>query len=433
MSHGFCFKLECNKCFNRSFASHSKSKYWSDKNDESPRSLFKNSNKKYYFDCYGCGHELYIKLSGITQHDSWCKYCNMNVLCDDENCDTCFQKSMASHPMGKCWSSKNDLGAGYVGKGSEKKYWFNCPDCKHEFQTTPASIKKDKHCPYCSNQTLCSSEDCQYCFKKSCASTNIAKKWHSSNEKTPRQVAIKSNKKVTLYCDKCNHTMSMPPNKYNTRSDPCTYCTGHALCDSADCTFCFHASFASHPHAAQWSPKNKTDPRTIRKGAEKRFIFNCETCDGEFESLLYNVLTGYWCPHCKNKSEAILHKFLLENYSDTKRQPRFDWCVNPESKQKLPFDFLLPSKNVIIELDGIQHFQQVSNWGTPEKIQARDKFKQDLALANSYRVIRIYQEDFWKDASFDWRKQLLDAICCEEKNVIYLDAGGGIKYNSNII
>lgn len=425
-SHTFCIKTDCIECHNRSFASHSKAAFWSDKNDANPREILKNSNKKFYFDCNECGHELYIPLNNITS-GSWCKYCNRGLLCDSEDCQVCFQKSMAAHPMGANWSSKNEISASRVGKGSETKYWFNCPDCKHEFQTAPALIKSNKLCHYCSNQYLCDATDCTYCFNKSCASTSIAKKWHTSNEKTARQVAIMSNKKVNLYCETCKHIMSMPPNKYNSRNDPCSYCTGHALCESTDCTFCFQASFASHPHAAQWSSKNNTNPRTVRKGAEKRFIFNCETCAGEFDTLLYNVLTGYWCPHCKNKSEAVLHKFFLEHYPDTKRQARFDWCVNSDTGAKLPFDFLIPSKKTIIELDGIQHFQQVANWGTPEKIQARDKFKQEAAVEHSYRVIRLYQPDFWGD-KFDWRTQLLEAIGNIDLQIQYLESSSGKNY-----
>ncbi len=37
--------------FERSFASHIKSQYWSDKNEIKPRDVCKSSNKKYLFDC----------------------------------------------------------------------------------------------------------------------------------------------------------------------------------------------------------------------------------------------------------------------------------------------------------------------------------------------------------------------------------------------
>ena len=37
--------------FEKSFASHEKSKYWSDKNELKPYQVSKNSHKKYLFNC----------------------------------------------------------------------------------------------------------------------------------------------------------------------------------------------------------------------------------------------------------------------------------------------------------------------------------------------------------------------------------------------
>ena len=63
-SGGFlCTDNDCNICFNKSFASHPKSKYFSKKNNVNPRKLFKNSNKKYIFDCLICNHEFTKPIS----------------------------------------------------------------------------------------------------------------------------------------------------------------------------------------------------------------------------------------------------------------------------------------------------------------------------------------------------------------------------------
>ena len=39
---------------------------------------------------------------------------------------------------------------------------------------------------------------------------------------------------------------------------------------------------------------------------------------------------------------------------------KFNWCKNPETNKYLPFDFYIPDLNLIIEIDGDQHFEQVS-------------------------------------------------------------------------
>jgi very-short-patch-repair endonuclease len=83
-----------------------------------------------------------------------------------------------------------------------------------------------------------------------------------------------------------------------------------------------------------------------------------------------------------------------------------DWCKN---KQHLPFDFCIPEFNIIIELDGRQHFDQVSNWSTPEEQFANDKYKEKCANENGYSVIRILQEDVFYDR-YDWFTELCASI-----------------------
>ena len=83
-----------------------------------------------------------------------------------------------------------------------------------------------------------------------------------------------------------------------------------------------------------------------------------------------------------------------------------DWCKNISY---LPFDFCIPEPKTIIELDGIQHFIQVSNWSSPEITFENDKFKEKCANENGYSIIRILQEDVWND-TYDWCKELCDTI-----------------------
>jgi very-short-patch-repair endonuclease len=72
--------------------------------------------------------------------------------------------------------------------------------------------------------------------------------------------------------------------------------------------------------------------------------------------------------------------------------------------QHFSYDFEI-GKNILIELDGLQHFQQVSNWQSPEIQQERDKYKIKCALENGKNIIHIYQEDVLHDKN-NWEKRL---------------------------
>jgi len=64
---------------------------------------------------------------------------------------------------------------------------------------------------------------------------------------------------------------------------------------------------------------------------------------------------------------------------------------------------------VIIELDGLQHFQQVSNWTPPDENKSNDIYKMKCANDNGYSVIRILQEDVLGDR-YDWKTELTNVI-----------------------
>ena len=82
--------------------------------------------------------------------------------------------------------------------------------------------------------------------------------------------------------------------------------------------------------------------------------------------------------------------------------------------------------DVIIELDGNQHFKEVTIFKN-DVIDARriDLEKMKNAKQNSYIVIRIYQPDVYYDV-MDWKIMLKDAIdkkrsCYISSNDIYSD------------
>lgn len=78
-----CSNLYCERCFERSFASHEKAEYWSLNNDISPREVLKKSGKKFIFICEKLGHEYEMTLSKITGENRSCNHpcCSIRKLC----------------------------------------------------------------------------------------------------------------------------------------------------------------------------------------------------------------------------------------------------------------------------------------------------------------------------------------------------------------
>jgi very-short-patch-repair endonuclease len=399
-----CDKEECKQCFEKSFASHEKAKFWSNKNDVKPRYIFSKTKAIYIFNCNICNHEFNMNTETINK-GSWCQYCLINMLCEKKECKICFEKSLASHPKSKYWSNKNKILPYQVSKGSDNKYLFDCDTCLHTFEISIGTITRNNAwCNFCANRKLCKNNNCKICFEKSFASHPKSKYWSNKNELKSREVFLNDNDKYIFFCDVCNHDSIRPLCSINNNQH-CLYCVipSKLLCDNEDCKKCFERSFASHEKAKYWSSKNDVTPRYVSKCNGSKFIFICEK-KHKFEKSL-NKISGKnngWCPFCVNKTEQKLFEQLIKLYPTLQQQFKVAWC---KKTTYLPFDFIIPEHNIIIELDGRQHFEQVSTWSSPEEQNINDKYKMKCANKNKYSVIRILQEDVFYD-TYDWINEL---------------------------
>jgi len=161
-----------------------------------------------------------------------------------------------------------------------------------------------------------------------------------------------------------------------------------------------------------WEIANKDELLDFSKFIYKKCIEKskiiCKKCNAHFQSSPNNYLSGKGCPFCKKKTELKLYEILISKYI-IERQLTYEWCKNVETNHYLPFDFCVKNYNILIELDGKQHFMQIMNWKSPEEQRKRDLYKQKCANDNGYSVIRIYQEDVYYD-TFDWLEQLCKII-----------------------
>jgi very-short-patch-repair endonuclease len=143
----------------------------------------------------------------------------------------------------------------------------------------------------------------------------------------------------------------------------------------------------------------------VYKGTKNYIDIICKK-HGLFKQTPSNHLRGAGCPLCFNKSEAIVFEKLKIEYPTLVTQFKKDWCKNINH---LPFDFCIPELNIIIEVDGSQHFRQISNWRSPEDQYNIDKYKERCANDNNYSIIRILQEDVFYN-NYNWFEELYKAI-----------------------
>lgn len=142
--------------------------------------------------------------------------------------------------------------------------------------------------------------------------------------------------------------------------------------------------------------------KTVYERATKKVIITCPE-HGDFRQRPSTHLRGHGCSGCVYKTEAKFFEKMLSKYPELMRQFTAEWCKNI---RVLPFDFGLLLQKILFEIDGPQHFRQVSNWTPPDEVQARDQYKMECTKANGYSVIRLVQEDVLFD-KWDW----FTAVC----------------------
>lgn len=299
------------------------------------------------------------------------------------------------HPKSKFWSNRNIQKPHEVPLNSHKKIWFNC-ECGHEFDVQLNNVNLlARWCPYCSNKKLCGK--CNICYNKSFASHCRANNLSNKNEIEPMYILKSSHKEYLFNCE-CGHEFKARISDITCKNTWCPHCSNppKKLCVNIEkCVSCQH-----------WSIKNKKKPFEVFKSSAEQFIFDCNKCNCEFTSKLCHITDGSWCPNCRYKTEDIVYTKLNKIYPSLQRQFKVDWC---KDKKHLPFDFVLEEQKIIIECDGEQHWKQIAKWKTPEHNRERDIYKMKCANENGFSIIRIIQEDVYKN-KYDWFVELCDNI-----------------------
>lgn len=115
---------------------------------------------------------------------------------------------------------------------------------------------------------------------------------------------------------------------------------------------------------------------------------------GIFSQNMSNHFLGKGCPKCKcfSNGEKAISNFLITNDISHTYQKKFDNFRNPKTKRCYIFDFFLEDLNVIIEYDGIQHFQPVDYFGGENAYMRNievDNIKNKWCEDNKISIIRL--------------------------------------------
>lgn len=320
-----------------------------------------------------------------------CKKCSMRKLVDAKRSNTIefIKKGIEKYKDLYGYDKVN-----YKKNSENVEIW--CVYCEKYFNITPNHFLGERGCQDCGIRKRDEKQrDTLEIFKEK--SIKVHDKLYDYG-----QVVYKNYyTKVTIKCNKCNGNFEQIPNNHITWKHGCPKC---AIIKRADSQRSNKEEFIEKSVGKHG---NKYDyDNVVYVNCKTKVEIKCNKCENNFFQTPNDHLAGNGCQFCKNKTENMLYVWLLKKFNVV-RQYSPDWLIN--KKYRFDFFFNANNKNIILELDGSQHYSQVSNWDDPENIRLRDVEKMFCGYKNNHVVIRILQEDVFYNR-FDWGSKILQVI-----------------------
>ena len=276
----------------------------------------------------------------------------------------------------KIHSNKYDYSKTKYTKAREKVI-ITCP--KHgDFLQTPNSHLNGNGCPKCSNEST----------SIRCRSTteefiNNSKKVHGESYDYSKVNYARNIEKVEIICKIHGPFWQFPQN--HLKGCGCPKCKGLRISKSKTRTKEKFIEKAVAVHGDKYdyskiSYVNSTTPVEIV----------CKKHGSSFWQDPANHLQGKGCPICSSsRLETMVREALINNNISYEEQKTWEWLVYKTAQR---VDFFLPDHNIIIECQGIQHFEEVKFFGGKENLLEttdRDKNKHKLCLDHGLHIIYV--------------------------------------------
>jgi hypothetical protein len=273
------------------------------------------------------------------------------------------------------------------------KVQLTCKKCQHVFEVIPDThLRGNSSCNICKFNSVSS-----YYTKTKNEFINEAHNTHGIDKYDYSLVDYKNSKiKVKIKCNKCQIIFEQTPDNHLNSKQGCKVCSHNNLSLIRKKSLINFINEAQKVHGA-----DKYDYKLVEyKNSRVKIKIICNKCHTIFEQILANhIYKKYGCRNCvSSKGELFIKNWLDDNQIQYIQQAKFAKCVN---KKRLAFDFYIPmdknthltiNSEIIIEYQGIQHYEPVKRFGGVKKFelnQQRDQIKRLFAKSNGFNLIEI--------------------------------------------
>jgi len=285
-------------------------------------------------------------------------------------------------------------------KGYREKVKLKCTKHQKKFEIIAGQISLNKYsCPDCAKENT----------RKKIRKRNEKKLKNKLEKKYNGRIVVvgeyvHSQTKITIKCLEHNlEFKSTPNNLLNKKSEAlCPKCLTKRIRKTHGKTTKEFKKEIQNTTGDEYEVLGEYQTSMIKIKMKHTF------CGHKYKVRPASFLRGARCPKCArsnySKGEKTIEKILNKKNIEYNWQHSFRKCKN---EKKLPFDFKIKNKPIVIEYNGRQHYEAIEYYGGKKQLktqQKRDKIKKDYCKENGIKLIEIPY----------WEKDNIEEILKEE-------------------
>ena len=281
---------------------------YSEKNELPASQVLAGTHAKLWWECKTCQHEW--QANGYSRSQgTGCPACAKQVVTDKNNL-------AVTHPhLVLEYSKRNELPADKVIAGTNKKLWWKCSVCEHEWQAGGNYRTTGVGCPACANRITTDKNN----LAVKCP--HLIKEYLDKNKLPESQVLAGTHTKLWWKCSVCEHEWQATGNS-RSQGTGCPACAKQVVTETNNLA-------ATHPFLAlKYSEKNELPANKVIAGTRKKLWWKCSVCEHEWQATGDNIVYKHrGCPACANRvvteknNLTVTHPHLAEEYSEKNELP----------------------------------------------------------------------------------------------------------------
>lgn len=243
-----------------------------------------------------------------------------------------------------------------VTKGMDRKMWWVCPKCTSSYDASVSNRMIGRNCSYCRGYKVNNTNSLGDCYPQ------ITKEWHptKNGDLSPYEIT-KNNSKKVWWLGECKHEWEAVISSRTSLNTNCPFCSSISLLKG------FNDIWTTNPELASLLA-NHEDGYKYTQMSGASLDWKCIECENTVKNKKVSLINrkGLSCPFCSDGisfPEKFIYHLLTTQKVLFEFQKSFTWSENKR------YDFYLPEYDCIIEIHGIQHYENVKFHGHGDGIE----------------------------------------------------------------